>query len=84
MFFHVYYDIMSLLLTFTWKRDHIYFTDAGAALAPKKVGARKFARCHFQVPVLKVRSQLKFLQGANFFRPKLWMIACTWHVQFHV
>ena len=34
-----------------------------------------------QVPVLKVRSQfrsqLKFLQGANFFEPKLWMIACT-------
>ena len=38
----------------------------------QKVGARKIARCHFQVPVLKVRSQfrsqLKFLQGANFFR----------------
>ena len=34
-----------------------------------------------QVPVLKVRSQfrsqLKFLQGVNFFEPKLWMIACT-------
>jgi hypothetical protein len=33
------------------------------------------------VPVLKVRSQLrsqlKILQGANFFEPKLWMIACT-------
>ena len=47
----------------------------------QKVGARKIARCHFQVPVLKVRSQLrsqlKFLQGANFFEPKLWMIACT-------
>jgi hypothetical protein len=36
---------------------------------------------NFQVPVLKVRSQfrsqLKFLQGANFFKPKQWMIACT-------
>jgi hypothetical protein len=32
---------------------------------------------HFQVPVFKVGSQLKFLQGANFFEPKLWMIACT-------
>ena len=30
-----------------------------------------------QVPFLKVRSQLKFLQGANFFEPKQWMIACT-------
>jgi hypothetical protein len=43
-----------------------------------KVGARKIGRCHFQVPVLKVRSQfrsqLKFLQGANFFEPKQWMI----------
>jgi len=41
----------------------------------QKVGARKIAMCHFQVPVLKVRSQfrsqLKFLQGANFFEPKL-------------
>ena len=47
----------------------------------QKVGARKIARCHFQVPVLKVRSQirsqLKFLQGANFFEPKQWMIAYT-------
>ena len=47
----------------------------------QKVGARKIARCHFQVPVLKVRSQfrsqLKFLQGANFFEPKQWIIACT-------
>jgi hypothetical protein len=38
----------------------------------QKVGARKIARCHFQK------------SGANFFEPKLWMIACTWHVQFHV
>ena len=30
-----------------------------------------------QVPVLKARSQLKFLQRANFFEPKLWMIAFT-------
>jgi hypothetical protein len=36
----------------------------------QKVGARKIARCQF-------RSQLKILQGANFFEPKLWMIACT-------
>ena len=36
----------------------------------QKVGARKIARCQF-------RSQLKNLQGANFFEPKLWMIACT-------
>ena len=42
----------------------------------QKVGARKITRCHFhfQVPVLKVRSQfrsqLKFLQGAIFFEPK--------------
>ena len=47
----------------------------------QKVGARKIARCHFKVPVLKVRgqfrSQLTFLQGANFFEPKQWMIACT-------
>ena len=47
----------------------------------QKIGARKIARCHFQVPVLKVRSQfrsqLKFLQGANFLEPKQWMIACT-------
>ena len=47
----------------------------------QKVGARKITRCHFQMPVLKVRSQfrsqLKFLQGANFFDPKLWMIACS-------
>jgi hypothetical protein len=47
----------------------------------QKVGARKIARCHFQVPILKVRiqfrSQLKFLQGAYFSEPKLWMIACT-------
>jgi hypothetical protein len=54
----------------------------------QKIGARKIARCHFQVPVLKVRSQfrsqLKFLEGAIFFEPKLWMIACTWHVHFHV
>ena len=41
----------------------------------QKVGARKIARCHFRMPVLKVRSQfrsqLKNLQGANFFEPKL-------------
>ena len=43
----------------------------------QKVGARKIARCHFQVPVFKVRSQLKCLQGANIFEPKQWMIACT-------
>ena len=47
----------------------------------QKLGARKIARCHFQVPVLKVRSQfrsqLTLLQGANFFEPKQWMIACT-------
>ena len=34
-----------------------------------------------QAPFLKVRSQfrsqLRFLQGANFFEPKQWMIACT-------
>jgi hypothetical protein len=46
----------------------------------QKVGARKIARCHFQVPVLKVgsqfRRQLRFLQGDNFFEPKQW-IACT-------
>jgi hypothetical protein len=44
----------------------------------QKVGARKIARCQF-------RGQLKILQGANFFEPnRNWMIACTWHVQFHV
>ena len=36
----------------------------------QKVGARKIARC-------QLRSQLTFLQGANFFELKLWMIACT-------
>ena len=55
--------------------------DVRGCSGSQKVGARKIARCHFQVPVLKVRSQfrsqLKYLQGANFFVPKLWMIACT-------
>jgi hypothetical protein len=59
------------------KEQYIYRGCSGS----QKVGARKIASCHFQVPVLKVgsqfRSQLKFLQGANIFGPKQWMIACT-------
>ena len=47
---------------------------SGAALAPK---TKSRSQKNHQVPVLKVRSQLKFLQGANFFEPKQWMIACT-------
>ena len=48
----------------------------------QKIGARKIARCHFQVPFLKVRSQFrsqlkKILQGANFFEPKLDI--CMYH-----
>ena len=49
----------------------------GCAGSHKK-GARKIAKCHFHVPVLKVRSQLrsqvKCLLGGNFFEPKLWII----------
>jgi hypothetical protein len=73
-----------------WKQNRPWLVDTDRGCSgSQKVGARKIARCHFQVPVLKVRSQLKFLQGANFFEPKQWMIACTsvhyqFHVQFHV
>ena len=65
-----------------WKQNRPWLVDTDRGCSgSKKVGARKIARCHFQVPVLKVRSQfrsqLKFLQGANFFEPKQWMIAYT-------
>jgi hypothetical protein len=65
-----------------WKQNRPWLVDTDRGCSgSQKVGARKIARCHFQVPVLKVRSQfrsqLKFLQGANFFEPKQWMIACT-------
>jgi hypothetical protein len=55
-----------------WPMSH--FMRRGCS-GSQKVGARKIARCHFRMPVLKVRSQfrsqLKNLQGANFFEPKL-------------
>ena len=65
-----------------WKQNRPWLVDTDRGCSgSQKVGARKIARCHFQVPVLKVRSQfrsqLKFLQGANFFEPKQWIIACT-------
>ena len=65
-----------------WKQNRTWLVDTDRGCSgSQKVGARKIARCHFKVPVLKVRSQfrsqLKFLQGANFFEPKQWMIACT-------
>ena len=63
------------------QKEAISIALARGCSGSQKVGASKIARCHFQVPVLKVRSQfgsqLKCLQGANFFEPKQWMIACT-------
>jgi hypothetical protein len=72
-------------LFYCWYPEEVHVANmlrgARGCSGSQKVGARKIARCHFQVPVLKVRSQfrsqLKYLQGANFFKPKQWMIACT-------
>ena len=74
-----------LLLGMRIDQEYVFCLIRGCS---QKVGARKIAKCHFQVPVLKVRSQFRS-QLKNFYKEPIfsnwnWMIACTWHVQFHV
>ena len=63
-------------------QTNIFFSNIiqGLLWLPKSRN-QKNRQVPFSGAVLKVRSQfrsqLKFLQGANFFYPKLWMIACT-------
>ena len=71
----------NIYLRLRGRSNTIYATQVGCSRGcsgSQKVGARKIVRCHFQVPFLKFRSQfksqLKILQGATFFEPKLWMI----------
>jgi hypothetical protein len=49
-----------------------------------KSRSQKNRQVPFSGASFESQEPVKFLKGANFFEPKQWMIACTWHVQFHV
>ena len=70
---------------FVWFCVQFIIPPARVCSGSHKVGARKIARCHFQVPVLKVRSQFRSQLKKNYKEPIFSNRNCGWlHVPLPV